>query len=1017
MKKITLILFCGLLYTASINAQQTWDVGSPVAADVVATLVDGTLTISGTGSMRNWAGIIAPPWRDIRDGIHTVIINYGVTSIGNETFSGFRSLTSITIPNSVISIGERAFQGCIGLTSITIPNSVTTIGAGAFSGCTGLTSITIGSGLTSVVGFSFSDYNLLTSINVALDNPNFSSIDGVLFNRNQTTLIRHPQIKQGAYTIPNSVITIGNSAFQNTGLTSVVIPNSVITIGNSAFQNTGLTSVIIPNSVTSIGNSAFQNTGLTSVVIPNSVTTIGNSAFQNTGLISVVIPNSVITIGNSAFQGADLASVTIPNSVTTIGASAFLGNTNLRKVTIVDGATTLNLRNSTTATNSGSGPFAGLSIDTVHMGRNIARFTSTGNVNQPNLPWALFGTGVRYLSTSNNVTTIPNNAFLGSTNLILATISNSVTSIGNSAFQNSGLASVTIGNSVTSIGNSAFQNTDLISITIPNSVTSIGTSAFSNCTELRTIIFIDGTNPLTLSGTGTTFAFFNTSPDTLHLGRNIAHSLPSAPFGANIEHLTIGSSVTSIEGRMFLNSTRLTSVTIPANVTSVGDSTFMNSGLMSIVSLRTSPPTARARTFFGLSQTACLFVPAASINVYSVAIGWGNIMCIQAVSTNNNLASLSISSGTLSPAFNPTTLSYTATVPFRDSVIAIVATTADTNATVAGTGNVSLNVGNNTLPIVVTAQNRTIRTYTINITRRVEFSYTVTFNSQGGSNVASQTIEDGERVVQPVAPTRVGYIFTGWFREATGINVWNFAVDVVTANITLYAKWAVDKNEVVARLRDSITALHNSIEVLNIANIALQADTTFLRQLLALCEDDNDLIGYIDDLNNIIDALRADTLRLQQLLTACNANLVETLHATSLQRDTINYQRDTINNLRLFVVELVEINDDLLDTIAWLRQLLVNCENNSTSVVLGGQTPPLQVYPNPVTNVLHITHEWQSGDVVELFDINGRRVFSATVGAGFARPDGDTFTIDMSPFPNGNYILRIGNRVAKIVKR
>jgi len=91
--------------------------------------------------------------------------------------------------------------------------------------------------------------------------------------------------------------------------------------------------------------------------------------------------------------------------------------------------------------------------------------------------------------------------------------------------------------------------------------------------------------------------------------------------------------------------------------------------------------------------------------------------------------------------------------------------------------------------------------------------------------------------------------------------------------------------------------------------------------------------------------------------------------------------------------------------------------NATTSIVLGGQTPPLHVFPNPVADKLHIVHDWQSGDIVKLFDMNGRRVFSQPVGAGFARPDGDTFTIDMSQFPNGTYILRIGNHTLQIIKK
>ncbi len=130
--------------------------------------------------------------------------------------------------------------------------------------------------------------------------------------------------------IPNSVTTIGNSAFHGCyRLTSIEIPNSVTTIGNSAFYGcTGLTSIVIPNSVTTIGNKAFSNcTGLTSIEIPNSVTTIGNNAFSNcTGITSIEIPNSVTTIGEEAFNGCSgLTSIVIPNSVTTIGKEAFDG--------------------------------------------------------------------------------------------------------------------------------------------------------------------------------------------------------------------------------------------------------------------------------------------------------------------------------------------------------------------------------------------------------------------------------------------------------------------------------------------------------------------------------------------------------------------------------------------------------------------------------------------------------------------------------------------------------------------
>ena len=206
----------------------------------------------------------------------------------------------------VTSIGKYAFYKCSGLTSVTIPNSVTSIGISAFYNCSGLTSVTIGNSVTSIGNSAFSNCSGLISIIVDESNPSFSSIEGILYNNDATTLIYCPITKK-TVTIPNSVTSIGYSAFSGcSGLTSVTIPNSVTSIGQRVFENcSGLTSVTIGNSVTSIGYYAFSGCyGLTSVTIPNSVTTIVQSAFSNCrGLTSVTIGNSVTSIGKYAFSG------------------------------------------------------------------------------------------------------------------------------------------------------------------------------------------------------------------------------------------------------------------------------------------------------------------------------------------------------------------------------------------------------------------------------------------------------------------------------------------------------------------------------------------------------------------------------------------------------------------------------------------------------------------------------------------------------------------------------------------
>ncbi len=118
-------------------------------------LSNGTLTISGTGAMADYSSYTDVPWYDYRSSIKSIVINDGVTSIGDYAFYDCSSLTSVTIPNSVTSIGEQAFCECYSLTSITIPNSVTSIGNYAFYGCSSLTSITIPNSVTSIGNYAF----------------------------------------------------------------------------------------------------------------------------------------------------------------------------------------------------------------------------------------------------------------------------------------------------------------------------------------------------------------------------------------------------------------------------------------------------------------------------------------------------------------------------------------------------------------------------------------------------------------------------------------------------------------------------------------------------------------------------------------------------------------------------------------------------------------------------------------------------------------------------------------------
>ncbi len=267
-------------------------------------LTDGVLTISGTGKMTDFSYPDYGPWYSSRSSIKTLNISDGVTSIGNYAFYNCSALTSVTIPNSVTSIGKSAFadcssltsvtignsvtsigdyafEGCSGLTSMTIPNSVTSIGDWAFDGCSGLTSITIPKSVTSIGDVPFLLCSNLKTIDIDADNPNYSSERGVLFNKDKTTLIQCPGGKQGTYTIPNSVTSIGDFAFaQCYALTSIEIPNSVTSIGEYAFYLcSGLTSVIVGNGVKEIVSPTFAGCPLKNITLGTGLRKMSVGAF------------------------------------------------------------------------------------------------------------------------------------------------------------------------------------------------------------------------------------------------------------------------------------------------------------------------------------------------------------------------------------------------------------------------------------------------------------------------------------------------------------------------------------------------------------------------------------------------------------------------------------------------------------------------------------------------------------------------------------------------------------------
>ena len=426
---------------------------------------DGTLTISGTGAMKDYnaAENLSPAY--MNSDVKKVVIEDGVTSIGELAFFKCSSLTNITIPDSVTCIEYAAFHGCSSLSSITIPNSVTSIGIYAFVICSSLTSITIPDGVTSIGYGAFSECSSLKTISLSckssLKKSDFGDQANLVSYTNQHLLTKTAAKAAtctesgnkeywtckhcGKYFLSDDTNPATATAVE---LSETVIPalNHKNAITRGAFEPTetepgysGDRYCPDCDTVFEKGYTYWNEGNLTWKLDADGTLTISGTGamknydyndnpspvYNNSNVKKVVIEDGVTSIGNSAFNECiSLTSITIPDSVTSIGTYAFSGCRSLTSITIPD-----------------------------------------------------------------SVTSIGAYAFQSCSNLTSITIPDSVTSIGASAFNScSGLTSITIPDSVTSIGNFAFSYCiSLTSITIPDSVTSIGSYAFYNCKNLTTI--------------------------------------------------------------------------------------------------------------------------------------------------------------------------------------------------------------------------------------------------------------------------------------------------------------------------------------------------------------------------------------------------------------------------------------------------------------------------------------------------------------------------------------------------
>lgn len=365
---------------------------------------------------------------------YTILSYYNelpVSIIGAEAFEDCSMLTGITIPDSITSISKNAFTGCSSLTGINIPDSVTNINDSAFAGC-----------------------DSLMYISVNVNNPNYSSRDGVIYNKEKTQIIYVPKSIRGKITIPDSITNIKEYTFENCSLTEITIPDSVTSIGSGAFAGcTNITEATIP----AFAMKYIPKSNLQTVVITSGESITDNSFYGCYSLENISIPDSVTSIGNNAFEHChSLKNIIIPDSVTNIGECAFWECHDLASITIPDGITEF----------------------------NRCLFANCYSLKSINIP--------------DSVTTIGKDAFSRCDSLTSITIPGSVTTIGEYAFSSCGLTGINIPDSVKSLGTGAFQHCDKITnLTIPGSIKYTRWYAFAYCTALTDVIINYGVAEIT----------------------------------------------------------------------------------------------------------------------------------------------------------------------------------------------------------------------------------------------------------------------------------------------------------------------------------------------------------------------------------------------------------------------------------------------------------------------------------------------------------------------------------------
>jgi hypothetical protein len=665
-----------------------------------------------------------------KSALQSIQLPSSLTSIGKNAFSKCSKLSSLFIPKSVNLIENDAFEDCLGLAKFTVeagslnyaasdgvlydkafttclkcpsakkgncilPNSVTKIEDAAFENCNVITAIQLASGLSTISSRSFLDCKALDKFVVLPDHPNFSVVDGVLFNKTKTTLIAYPIGKSSVYFIPKGVTKIAEDAFNGClGMSSVTIPASVNAIGARAFSNCiNLNSVFVNNSVPialGVGTDVFGNVNKKNCVlhVPTGLAEIYKATTQwqdFTNVLDALTVNILAGGLQSALSPEDLLSVTKLTVTGSMDATDFkclrdampaLLLLDISAVTVLaytGNGGTLNGVNTYPANVLPQNAFfdgkLGKSLlKTIYLPNYISSigqnaFAKCSSLTTLNIPELVTTIGIGAFEGCVNLTDINiaagnlnYSSFEGvlcnknQTTILVCPMAKkgafllpeTVTTIANNAFQGcQGLTTFRIGSAVKSIGSSSFRYcTGLKSIQIPASVNAIGNLAFANCTALTEfVVDLDNQNYSTLDG-----VLFNKKRTTLI-------ACPATKKGV----YNLPASVTQIAEAAFLQCKELTVLQLPSSLSSIGSQAFAGCTDLKSIYLDDNTPislVSAADVFKDVDLSNCiLHVPAGSVPLYQSAKQWQAFLNITDVKT------ITVTAGNLSAALSRKELS------------------------------------------------------------------------------------------------------------------------------------------------------------------------------------------------------------------------------------------------------------------------------------------------------------------------------------------------------------------------